>query len=176
MDYKAHIATMHNELGIPSDYAKDCGMVLQTECQQLVATELDVFERQPFLAAEAFQAWTKMQAAAATKGVCLQIVSAYRSVDYQKGLLLKKIAQGQDIIQILKVNAAPGYSEHHSGLALDIGCPDFEHLSEDFENSPAFEWLVEHAQDFCFSLSFPKNNCHGILYEPWHWKFSPLSP
>lgn len=171
-NYSQHLSEIHKELGIVESYANTCGIPCEAECQNLVETELDVFSRQPLMDAEAFNAWQAMQSQALKSGVVLQIISAYRSADYQRQIFLNKIAKGQSINEILKVNAAPGYSEHHSGQAVDIGCPDYEHLSENFELSPAFRWLVQHAGSFGFNLSFPRNNSYGFIYEPWHWKFS----
>jgi zinc D-Ala-D-Ala carboxypeptidase len=168
----ADIQAMHQELGIPESYAASCGLEFQPECLLLVTTEMDVFGRQPYLEQTAYSYWQQMQESALKEGVILQIVSAYRSAQYQKDLLQKKLAAGQHIDDILKVNAAPGYSEHHSGCALDISSPDFEPLEEEFENSPAFAWLCQHAKDFGFTLSFPRDNPSGVCYEPWHWKYT----
>lgn len=167
------IHIIHRELGIPPGYSAVCGMPLQLECTNLVNTELDVFGRQPLLDADAFAAWQAMQAAAAKDGIVLQIVSAYRSFDYQKQLFMKKLARGDSLNHILQVNAAPGYSEHHTGRALDIGSPGFPYLEVIFETSPAFHWLQQHAASFRFYLSFPRNNPSGIQYEPWHWCYRP---
>lgn len=71
--------------------------------------------------------------------------------------------------EILNVNAAPGYSEHHGGRALDIGTPGEPPAEESFEHTPAFAWLTRHAGDFGFVMSYPRGNPHGIVYEPWHW-------
>jgi len=101
----------------------------------------------------------------------LQIVSAFRSIEYQLGILQRKLDRGQTIAQILRVSAAPGYSEHHSGRALDITTPGFAALEEEFENSPAFAWLKKNGRRFGFRLSYPRRNPHGIAYEPWHWCF-----
>lgn len=156
-------------LGIPATYAETCGMPLQQECTALVETELDVFGRQPRLDADAFAAWTAMKTAAARAGIELQLVSAFRSIGYQKELFLRKLARGDSIDTILAVNAAPGFSEHHTGRALDVGCPGYRHLELDFEQSPAFSWLRANAHAFGFYLSFPRNNAYGVQYEPWHW-------
>ena len=169
------ILGMHRELGIPESYGDSCALAFCPECDELVPTETDVFDRQPYMAAAAFAAWQAMQASAAAAGITLQIVSAYRSAKYQKGLIRRKLEQGQAIADILRVNAAPGYSEHHSGCAVDITTPDFEPLAEVFEDSEAFAWLQQHAGEFGFSLSFPRDNAAGMTYEPWHWKFSPAN-
>ncbi|NOR19906.1 MAG: D-alanyl-D-alanine carboxypeptidase family protein [Xanthomonadales bacterium] len=128
-----------------------------------------MFDRELRMAPQAARAWSDMQAAAASAGVELQPVSAYRSVDYQAGIIRRKLDAGQSMTQILQVSAAPGYSEHHSGRALDISTPGYEPLEEEFENSPAFTWLKQSAADFGFRLSYPRNNPHGVCYEPWHW-------
>ncbi|MES2627305.1 MAG: M15 family metallopeptidase [Pseudomonadota bacterium] len=167
------LKTIHLELGIPSGYSSVCGLPLQSECTNLVNTETDVFGRQPQLDAEAFAAWQHMQAAAAKDGIALQIVSAYRSFDYQKQLFMRKLARGDSLDTILQVNAAPGFSEHHTGRALDIGCPGFPYLEVVFEKSAAFEWLKNNAATFKFYMSFPKASTSGIQYEPWHWCYRP---
>ena len=77
--------------------------------------------------------------------------------------------QNQTIEQILKVNAAPGFSEHHSGRAIDIGTPNEPAAEESFESTDAFKWLCQNASMFGFQLSYPRNNPHKINYEPWHW-------
>ena len=163
------LEAIFQSLGIPTTYATTCGMPLQQECTALVDTELDVFGRQPRLEARTFAAWTAMKAAAAREGIALQLVSAFRSIDYQKELFQRKLARGDSIDMILAVNAAPGFSEHHTGRALDVGSPGYPHLEIEFEQSPAFAWLTSYAAAFGFYLSFPRGNSFGVQYEPWHW-------
>ena len=110
-----------------------------------------------------------MRAAAACEGVGLEAISGYRSHAYQLGIFRRKLARGLALEAILEVNAAPGYSEHHSGHALDIGAPGEPPAEESFETTPAFAWLRARAADFGFSMSYPRDNPHGIVYEPWHW-------
>ena len=110
-----------------------------------------------------------MKSAAEHNGILLQAVSAFRAIDYQAGIIKRKLEAGQCMEDILKVSAAPGYSEHHSGRALDITTPGFEPLEEVFEKSAAFEWLQQSAREFNFHLSYPRNNHHAVAYEPWHW-------
>jgi len=167
-----HIQDLHEELGIPDSYAQSCGLEYCRDCESLVEAEADVFGRQPQLEKSAFAAWQAMQSKARIEGVELQIVSAYRSADYQADLFRKKITRGDKIEDILKVNAAPGYSEHHSGCALDITTPGVDPLIEAFENSAAFDWLCRNAGSFGFSMSFPRDNASGMAYEPWHWKYT----
>jgi D-alanyl-D-alanine carboxypeptidase len=121
------------------------------------------------LAPAAAANWQDMVAAAAADGVTLMIVSGFRGVDYQARLIRKKINAGQEIEAILKVNAAPGYSEHHSGLAVDVATPGSRPLTEEFEATEAFDWLDKNAARFGFSMSYPRDNPWGFVYEPWHW-------
>ena len=114
-----------------------------------------------------------MQQAAAEDGIDLMPVSAFRSVDYQRNLIRAKLDKGQRIEDILTVNAPPGYSEHHTGRALDIATSGQEPLIEAFEFTDAFGWLSRHASRFDFSLSYPRDNPFGIVFEPWHWAHHP---
>jgi D-alanyl-D-alanine carboxypeptidase len=113
--------------------------------------------------------WTAMQSAAADEGVTLLIVSGFRSIDYQARLIRKKLNAGQSVSEILTVNAAPGHSEHHTGRAIDIATPGSRPLTEEFEDSAAFRWLEKNAAKYGFSMSYPRNNRAGFVYEPWHW-------
>ena len=155
--------------GVPRDYARSHGLRRVREPQQLMGIGTDIHDREQFLARPAARAWHRMQSAAADDGITLQVVSAYRSIDYQFGILQRKLDRGQSMDQILAINAAPGYSEHHSGRALDLTCPGSPPLEESFEQTRAFEWLRKNAARFRFRLSYPRNNPHGIAYEPWHW-------
>jgi D-alanyl-D-alanine carboxypeptidase len=169
MDFGLKIARLQKQLGIPEDYAVLHHLELCEECSQPVSIGKDIFDRDQKMAAPAARAWSGMKKAAASAGIELQVVSAYRSVEYQVGIFGRKLEAGQNMTQILKVSAAPGYSEHHSGHALDISTPGYVALEETFENSPAFEWLKKSAGDFGFKMSYPRNNPHGLAYEPWHW-------
>jgi D-alanyl-D-alanine carboxypeptidase len=112
-----------------------------------------------------------MKQAALAQEVTIFLISAYRSIEYQHQLIAKKIASGQAIDDILKVNAAPGFSEHHTGRAIDIGTSNCPAVVEEFEKTLAFQWLESNAGSYGFSLSYPRNNRYGIAYEPWHWCF-----
>jgi len=152
-----------------NDYAGRTGLALVAEPHVLDHAGHDRYDRPLWLAAHVAPAWRSMRAAAASDGVVLEAISGYRSHDYQLGIFRRKLARGQTVEQILAVNAAPGFSEHHSGRALDIGTPGEPAAEESFETTPAFAWLVQHAGDFGFVMSYPRDNPHGIVYEPWHW-------
>ncbi len=140
---------------------------------RLIDVGLDVFDRPARMDPQAAVAWQQMQNEASLSGVSLQLVSAYRSPKYQAALIQNKINKGQKLDDILKVNAAPGHSEHHSGRAIDLTTPGFEVLETHFEESPAFAWLQTYGKKHGFTLSYPRGNPHGIIYEPWHWCYHP---
>jgi D-alanyl-D-alanine carboxypeptidase len=156
-------------LGVPRDYARARGLKRVREPSRLTFIGFDSQQRPHWLAPRAARAWTRVYEAAAKDHVELQIVSAFRSVEYQLGILQRKLARNQNIEAILRVSAAPGYSEHHSGRAVDITTPGSAALEEEFERSAAFLWLKKNARRFGFRLSYPRRNPHGIAYEPWHW-------
>ena len=160
---------LHAELGIPADYGEDGGPPVFDEALDLVEIGPNLVGRMQQLTQGAAENWQAMVTAAAADGVTLMIVSGFRSVDYQARLIRKKIAAGQDIEAILKVNAAPGYSEHHTGQAVDIATPGSRPLTEEFEATEAFRWLTDKAGGFGFSMSYPRDNPWGFIYEPWHW-------
>lgn len=156
-------------LGLPDDYGGRHALPLVAEPSWLAFAGLDRYRRPLWLQAGAARAWARMREAARRDGVVLDAISGYRSHAYQLGIFRRKLARGQTVEQILAVNAAPGYSEHHSGRALDIGTPGEPPAEESFEATPAFGWLRRHAGEFGFAMSYPRDNPHGIVYEPWHW-------
>jgi D-alanyl-D-alanine carboxypeptidase len=167
--FRRRIASLHAELGIPRDYARRRALPPQPEARGLVVVGPDIYDREQRLLAPAAAAWHAMVEAAARDGVELQLVSAYRSVSYQAGIVRRKLERGQPIDDILRVSAAPGFSEHHSGRAVDVTTPGCAVLEETFEDSEAFAWLQQNAGRYGFRLSFPRGNPHGVAYEPWHW-------
>jgi D-alanyl-D-alanine carboxypeptidase len=157
------------DLGIPADYGRKRRLRIYREAQQLEDVEQNIIGRVQKLVPATARSWRQMKSAAAVDGVELLLVSGFRSVSYQVELFRKKLASGHDIESILKVNAAPGYSEHHTGKAVDIATPGSRPLTEEFETSAAFRWLQVHAGRFGFSMPYGRDNPLGIAYEPWHW-------
>lgn len=158
-----------SQLGITQEHRSACRMPEECEAVELVDAGLDMFDRPIQMTKSTFLAWSSMFKAAQRDGIELQVVSAFRSIDYQCGLIERKLQAGQALDEILKVNAIPGHSQHHTGRALDLSTPEFEPLDETFESSNAFEWLMTHAGVYQFKLSYPRGNAEGIVYEPWHW-------
>ena len=169
----ARIKRMHNELGIPSDYAEQSGLPAQEPPKSLVSVGQDMFGREQRLAPQAADAWLRMRSAATRDGISLLLISAFRPPEHQAMLLRRKLDRGERIEQALQAVAAPGHSEHQSGRAIDVGCAGCPVLEAEFERTETFQWLTQHAERFGFSLSYPRGNPHGIMYEPWHWCHAP---
>ena len=160
-------------LGIEADaYAARTGLALVAEPAALALAGFDRYRRPLWLLPGAARSWRRMREAAARDGVALDAVSGYRSHDYQLGIFERKRARGLAVDDILTVNAAPGFSEHHAGLALDIGAPGEPPAEASFERTAAFAWLAERADGHGFAMSYPRDNPHGIVYEPWHWRYA----
>lgn len=171
--YIGRLQALHAQLNIPQTYAAQTGLPMYEEPAELVDTELDFYGREQRLTPSALAAWHSMKDNALADGISLLLLSAFRSVDYQCQILRRKLDAGQNLEQILRVNAAPGFSEHHTGRAIDIGAPECPVLEERFEETTAFAWLQSNAANFGFTLSYPRDNNCGISYEPWHWCFNP---
>jgi len=168
------LATHLDELGLDTDaYAGRSGLPLVAEPCSLAFAGFDRYRRPLWLTDEAAAAWRDLQHSAREHGLALDAISGYRSHAYQLGIFRRKRERGLSVDEILAVNAAPGFSEHHSGNALDIGTPGEPPAEESFEHSAAFAWLCDNAERFGFRLSYPRDNPHGIVYEPWHWCWSP---
>jgi len=157
------------ELGIPADYAARRGLMPQPEATELIRIGKTGDGRELLLTPSAATAWEQMYETAATGGIALQVVSAFRGILRQAEIIRSKLARGEAIDAILAVNAAPGYSEHHTGRALDLNTPGCVPLAGQFAETAAFRWLTGHAARFGFRLSFPRGNPHGFAFEPWHW-------
>lgn len=163
---------LHAELGIRPGYGEDPELPLYAEASDLVDVGPNLVGRMQRLTPDCAERWHAMVEAASADGQILLIVSGYRSYEYQAGLIQKKLDGGQQIEAVLKVNAAPGFSQHHAGTAVDVASPGSRPLTEEFEESPAFAWLSERAGEFGFAMTYPRNNKYGFVYEPWHWALS----
>ncbi|MFR8309724.1 MAG: M15 family metallopeptidase [Negativibacillus sp.] len=126
-------------------------------------------------------AMREMIQAAKEGGVELMLCSAYRSVEKQQQLFDRSqqayMAQGMSeeeaYAKTATETAIPGTSEHQTGLAADIVTPTYQMLDAGFADTPAGQWLSEHAAEYGFVLRYPqdKQEVTGIIYESWHYRF-----
>ena len=113
-------------------------------------------------------------------GVGLVIVSAYRTAERQRNNYNAQVqryidagySENEAHLRTGQEIAPPGASEHNAGLALDILDMSYN-LSETFDRTREFEWLIQNSYKYGFILRYPKNKIHvtGIIYEPWHFRF-----
>lgn len=169
------LAEIHHRLGIPADYAAARRLALQPEADPatLVTIARTAEDRPIQLAPPAAAAWARLHLAAAAAGITLIPISGFRSIARQEEIIRAQLTLGRPLADILRLVAAPGYSEHHTGCALDLTAPDDPPLEEGFALTSAYAWLSAHAGALGFRLSFPRGNPHGIAYEPWHWCWQP---
>lgn len=169
-----HLTALHRELGIPASYAVERGLApyFEVTVDELVEVGISDEGRPIRLVRPAAEAWALMRRAAMKDDIELFALSGFRSIERQTEIFRGKLEIGQPVEAILRYIAAPGFSEHHTGRALDIGSPEHTELNEKFGDTDAFHWLTSHASEFGFTLSFPRANPHGFIYEPWHWCWS----
>lgn len=154
---------------------------LDTLLGHFAYVEAPVQELQPIVAngsiklrQAAAQKFIAMARSARASGIILVPISGFRSVQEQQHVFFEiKAQRGQTAVKRAEVSAPPGYSEHHTGYAVDIGdgTVPATNLNPKFEQTKAFKWLAANAASFSFEMSFPKNNTQGVSYEPWHWRF-----
>jgi D-alanyl-D-alanine carboxypeptidase len=138
---------------------------LQREAQTLVAVPCGLDGGLRRMTPETRDRFLEMQATAAEDGVQLLVRWAYRSVDDQ-AQIIRELLELHSFGKLATWVAPPGYSEHHTGRALDFECIP---ANAEFQDTAAFRWLCENAWRFDFRMSYPKENEFGIMYEPWHW-------
>lgn len=169
-EYLTHIQELKRHLGIPPDYGKVTGLPLQPLAPELAPASEDPHRGFLMMTPDAARAWVRMQNAARWEGIELIPVSTYRG-PRQQAIIMENRLSEEPLEAILMRMTAPGYSEHHTGDAIDITSAGLHRLDVEFAETPAYEWLQENAADFCFELSYPEDNGHGLQFEPWHWRF-----
>jgi zinc D-Ala-D-Ala carboxypeptidase len=123
---------------------------------------------------EAREAFNEMAAAAKLDGFELIAFSTYRSYDYQTGLYERYVERdGSEAAD--RYSARPGYSEHQTGLAFDIGEVNNEqyYASEKFGETEAGKWVAANAYRFGFIMRYPegKEKITGYMHESWHFRY-----
>ena len=127
-----------------------------------------------YMRPEAAAALEDLFEAAAQDGITLYATSGYRSYSTQKAIFERKLER-MDEKQANASVAKPGYSEHQTGLAMDIEGETTKGtgLTEAFGESPEGIWTAEHCAEYGFIIRYPKEktNITGYIYEPWHLRY-----
>lgn len=121
------------------------------------------------LRTEAKQAFEKMCEDAKKDNISIYSGSAYRSYDYQLNLYNRYVAV-DGITKTDTYSARAGYSEHQTGLAIDIMNSKWEYIEE---TDNEYTWLINNSYKYGFILRYPsdKEKITGYMYEPWHYRY-----
>ena len=162
------------EFGLSSKTISERGLVVFEEAELLEVAEVGPDGKEYLLIPAAAKNWHLLKQAAASDGESIFIVSGFRSISRQARIFRAKLEAGQSIEDIMKVFAPPGFSEHHSGRAVDLSTPGNTEPEFAFETTTAFQWLRDNAMRFGYRLSYPRGNAYGYEYEPWHWCYGTV--
>ena len=119
---------------------------------------------------EAYEAYLEMKEAMNKDNLNIRIISAYRSYDYQENLYNNYLKYETRTL-VDTYSARPGYSEHHTGLAIDIDNGQLDYNK--FYLTKEFNWMNDNAYKYGFILRYPKDKekITGYKYEPWHYRY-----
>ena len=111
---------------------------------------------------EVYDHYVSMWNDANEQGLVLLVNSSYRTFEEQ---------QEQYDMSNDDYASRPGFSEHQTGLALDIVSDGVQ--GNEFENTDEFKWLQENAHKYGFILRYPKDKEYitGYNYESWHYRY-----
>jgi zinc D-Ala-D-Ala carboxypeptidase len=125
------------------------------------------------LRSDTLDAWAELAAAALADGHDIRIRSAYRSYEEQAWTFNYWIdVYGEQ--EARRRSAPPGHSEHQLGTTIDVTTADVAwELDQQFHMTPGGAWLMEHAHEYGFALSYPEGGeaITGYIHEPWHWRY-----
>lgn len=176
-----NLMLLNNDWELPEDFKWD--LVYWSNGQSVDALSLNYKQYDQVFAVDraAYKPLKDMFAAAEKAGVPLQMVSPYRSIQKQDRLFTESVNyyknQGfseSDAIKKANISRTfTGTSEHNTGFGFDILEKGNWTLSEGFEKTAQFKWLMENAENFGFILRYRKDktNITGIMYEPWHFRY-----
>ena len=137
---------------------------------------IDYNKGEDLIAREAFN---QMAAEARLDGFELVAFSTFRSFERQEVLYNQYVEKdGQQAAD--QYSARPGYSEHQTGLAFDIGEKNFEQhwAAATFGETPAGKWVAQNAHSYGFILRYPlgKEEITGYMHESWHFRYVGVEP
>ena len=116
--------------------------------------------------------FNEMQQDAKKEGITLNIRTSYRGYEQQKNAYQMWVNK-YGVEEANRVSAKPGYSEHHTGLVIDVEGVNGHTLEETFINTPEGKYLAENGYKYGFIIRYPKGkeNITGYSYEPWHIRY-----
>ena len=167
LDPKSITVYVNKEHCLPKDYVPE-NLVIPN-----IAFDITGNYERKYMRAEAADAIERMFAAALDDGLTLYGISGYRSYSRQKEIFLNNIVhKGKK--HTLRYSAAPGTSEHQTGLAMDVSSKSVRYkLVTAFSKCDEGKWLAKHAHEFGFIIRYPMDqyDITGYAYEPWHIRY-----
>ena len=150
----------------PKDFAPQLGM-------PQVGLRLAANNPEMQVSQQIVPALQQLFAAAKQAGRDLIIASGYRSYQTQVTVYNNEVKRnGQQVAD--QESARPGYSEHQTGLAVDIGAASRKcEVESCFGDMPEGQWLAANAYRYGFIIRYSQNNeaTTGYTYEPWHLRY-----
>lgn len=131
-----------------------------------VPKELSSDTSKIYVTLETKKALVKMAESAGKKGINLIVDSGFRSVWYQREIIRRRMIQGEKYEKLITFVAPPGYSEHHTGRAVD-----FVPSEACFAYTSTYKWLKENAAEFGFFETYPEDSTGVTPWESWHWVY-----
>ncbi len=180
-DYRDTIIKVN--IGLDKEYYKDANIIKEFSTDLIVnkynALDKDFVpekltrltkcsEGEEYLAEVAKEAYDLLCEASISAGLKLGVTSSYRSYASQEKLYNSYLKNnGQDYVN--KYVATPGFSEHQTGLALDVKST----VSSPFKTTKEYKWMIENSYKYGFILRFPegKENYTGYNPEAWHFRY-----
>ena len=168
------------EADLKTDFSKGYGILANKyyslgedyEPDDLVNVDIKYYYGEPKkIRSEAYNAFIEMWNAAYEDGIYLILISGYRSAAHQKEVYdAYQADKGTKYAD--SIAARTGYSEHQTGLALDIYSKECTSQAK-FHESKSYEWLINNSYKFGFILRYPKDkqNITGYNYESWHYRY-----
>lgn len=119
---------------------------------------------------DVYDAFIKMYDEIRKEKMTIYIASPYRSYDYQKKLYNNYVSKN-GVEKADTFSARAGYSEHQTGLAMDISNGKTSYT--DFENTNEYKWMLNNAHKYGFILRYPegKEKQTGYMFESWHYRY-----
>ena len=111
----------------------------------------------------------QMAGAARKDSVMLLVDSGYRSASFQKRIIKRRMEEGESFTDVARFVAPPGYSEHETGMAVDLVPSEAR-----FVHTETYRWLKAHGGEFGFVESIPEDSTGDRYWESWHWLYIPV--
>jgi D-alanyl-D-alanine carboxypeptidase len=158
---------VNKELRLPSDYIPE-DLVMPN-----VDFSFSYYDEKKLLRKTAADALEELFDGAAQEGLSLKGVSGYRSYKRQYEIFTNNV-KTRGMEHTLKYSAIPGYSEHQTGLAIDISTKSVNYrIDASFADTKEYEWLKDTAHLYGYIIRYPedKTKVTGFSFEPWHIRY-----